>query len=72
MLQLKGYPSEESEGGGSDYGETSSTGTGNSDEDGDRKTKLGEYFEPTQVNRLKYYEGDKIIESRFGQSIRFR
>ena len=69
--QLKGYPSEESEGGGSDYGETSSTGTANSDADGDRKTKLGEYFEPTQVNRLKYYEGDKIIESRFGQSIRF-
>ena len=25
MKQLKGYPSEESEGGGSDYGETSST-----------------------------------------------
>ena len=36
-----------------------------------RETKIGEYFESTQINPLKFYEGDKIIQSRFGQSIRF-
>ena len=35
------------------------------------KTKLGEYFEYTPISRLKIYEGDKLIQSRFGQSIRF-
>lgn len=33
--------------------------------------KLGNYFTPTKINYLKFYEGDKIIQSRFGQSIRF-
>ena len=35
------------------------------------KTKLGEYFQYTPISRLKIYEGDKLIQSRFGQSIRF-
>jgi len=32
---------------------------------------LGEYFEEQQVNKLKFYEGDSVLQSRFGQSIRF-
>lgn len=32
----------------------------------------GEYYTPQQnIHKLKLYEGDKLIESRFGQSIRF-
>ena len=56
----------------SEYSTVSATGTpsgGSGDEE--RKTKLGEYFEPKQINPLKLYEGDRIIQSRFGQSIRF-
>lgn len=68
---LQGYPDEESGGGSKDYNETSQTGTANSSEEGDRKTKLGNYFETTQINPLRLYEGDKLIQSRFGQSIRF-
>ena len=68
---LQGYPTEEPDQGGGDYSETSQTGTPNSDGDGDRTGTFGEYFETTQINPLKYYEGDKIIQSRFGQSIRF-
>lgn len=34
--------------------------------------KLGNYFnEVDTLHRLKFYEGDTLIESRFGQSIRF-
>lgn len=68
---LQGLPSENSEDGSAGYSETSQTGTPNQGGAGDRKTKFGEYFEPTQINPLKYYEGDKVIQSRFGQSIRF-
>jgi len=69
--QLVGYPDEESGNSSKNYSETSQTGTANSSDSGDRKTKLGEYFESNQINPLKFYEGDKIIQSRFGQSIRF-
>ena len=55
----------------SDYSEVSQTGISNSESESDRKAKIGKYFEPTQINPLKLYEGDKIIQSRFGQSIRF-
>ena len=55
----------------SDYSEVSQTGISNSESESDRKAKIGKYFEPTQINPLKVYEGDKIIQSRFGQSIRF-
>jgi hypothetical protein len=55
-----------------EYSTVSATGTPSGGSGGeDRKTKLGEYFETTQINPLKLYEGDKIIQSRFGQSIRF-
>ena len=32
---------------------------------------FGNYFEPEFQHKLKLYEGDTIIQSRFGQSIRF-
>jgi hypothetical protein len=56
----------------SELNTNSKTGTpaGGSGTD-DRKTKIGKYFTPNQVNPLKFYEGDKIIQSRFSQSIRF-
>ena len=69
--QLQGLPVENSDSNSSGYSETSQTGTPNSGGYGDRSNKLGEYFEPTQINPLVYYEGDKVIQSRFGQSIRF-
>lgn len=53
------------------YNTISQTGIPNSSKETDKSSKLGEYFEPQQVNKLKLYEGDKIVESRFGQSIRF-
>lgn len=35
-------------------------------------SKLGKYFEPQlEIHKLRLYEGDYLIESRFGQSIRF-
>ena len=62
--------SEESQGNASSYSETSQTGTATSDTE-ERDSNLGEYFEPEVIHKLKLYEGDKILESRFGQSIRF-
>ena len=53
------------------YSTVSQTSTANSSNSEERNTKLGEYFEPQQVNKLKFYEGDSILQSRFGQSIRF-
>lgn len=53
-----------------DYKETSQTGTPNSSQDVDDSFE-NEYFEPTQINHLILYEGDKLIQTRFGQSIRF-
>ena len=53
------------------YSTISQTGTSNSSSSNERSTKLGKYFEPHQVNKLKLYEGDSILQSRFGQSIRF-
>lgn len=53
------------------YNKTSQTGIVNSSDSGDRDTQIGEYFEESQINKLLLYEGDKVIQSRFGQSIRF-
>jgi hypothetical protein len=54
------------------YREVSQTGISNtSSSETSREITIGEYFQPTKINRLKYYEGDKLIQSRFGQSIRF-
>ena len=72
-VDIKTYP--HTQPAGSDTNElstVSATGTpsGGSGTD-DRKTEIGKYFKEQQVNPLKLYEGDKVIQSRFGQSIRF-
>jgi hypothetical protein len=54
-----------------DYNTVAKTNTPNNSSESDRSTVIGEYFEPQQVNKLKLYEGDSILQSRFGQSIRF-
>lgn len=56
-----------------DYTEISETGTPNANtvNNQNRKTGLGNYFGYQKINPLLPYEGDKIIQSRFGQSIRF-
>jgi len=61
----------EKEQGGKDYNTVSQTSTTKNSSSNDRSTKLGKYFEEQQVNKLKFYEGDSILQSRFGQSIRF-
>jgi hypothetical protein len=70
--QLEGYPEEQDIQSSQDYRESSQTGTvSQSGGSEGRNTKLGEYFEERQINPLTLYEGDRIIQSRFGQSIRF-
>jgi hypothetical protein len=58
----------------SDYSRVQSTGitkTSGASDDTDLE-KYGDYFEPqVDIHKLKLYEGDYLIESRFGQSIRF-
>ena len=61
---------QDSKGDSSTYSETSQTGTAQSSTE-ERENELGEYFTPEGVHKLRLYEGDRIIESRFGQSIRF-
>jgi len=58
------------DGGASDYRTTSQTGTPKSSSEGGDALE-NEYFKTTQINPLQFYEGDKVIQSRFGQSIRF-
>jgi hypothetical protein len=53
-----------------DYSVVSQTGTSKSSSP-NSSIKIGKYFKTSQSNKLIQYEGDKIIESRFGQSIRF-
>lgn len=54
------------------FKENNATGTPNaSTNEQERSTDFGKYFTENKVNLLKPYEGDKIIQSRFGQSIRF-
>ena len=66
------HPSDEKDKGAttSNYKTTSQTGTPNSSAGDDNEIE-NEYFEPTQINPLQFFEGDKVIQSRFGQSIRF-
>jgi len=53
------------------YNKISQTGIVNSSDSTSRDTIIGKYFDDNQINRLRLYEGDRIIQSRFGQSIRF-
>ena len=59
----------------SSYNSTSNTGIANKTDSGDDETSgFGEYFEAEQnesIHQLKLFEGDTVIQSRFGQSIRF-
>ena len=59
----------------SSYNSTSNTGIANKTDSGDDETSgFGEYFESGQndsIHQLKLFEGDTVIQSRFGQSIRF-
>ena len=56
-----------------EYSKVKNTGISRSDtEDNTNLSKLGDYFEPqSNIHKLKLYEGDTLLESRFGQSIRF-
>lgn len=57
----------------SDYRKVSSTNIPRSENiEDDSNFGLGKYFKEIDgIHRLKMYEGDMLIESRFGQSIRF-
>jgi hypothetical protein len=57
----------------STYSRVSSTGISRSNTDNGKDFDgHGDYFEPQlNIHKLKLYEGDSLIESRFGQSIRF-
>jgi hypothetical protein len=55
----------------SDFREVGATGTPNaSSTNQNRTSSFGTYFTENNINDLKPYEGDKITQSRFGQSIR--
>lgn len=58
----------------SDYSKVQATGITKSSGTSDDTDlgKYGNYFEPQlDIHKLRLYEGDYLIESRFGQSIRF-
>jgi hypothetical protein len=68
-------PSKERKQTSQDYQNVSITGitkTGNNNTDSKYKENFGKYYESQPgIHKLKLYEGDSLIESRFGQSIRF-
>ena len=55
------------------YKEVSETGITKTNAEGaNAEGSYGKYYDTQEnIHRLKLYEGDKIIQSRFGQSIRF-
>ena len=56
----------------SQYSKVQKTGIQRTNQNNTETQGLGEYFEPQQgIHKLKLYEGDTLLESRFGQSIRF-
>lgn len=65
------YGSGNSAGNSDSYSTSNTTGMSSRDTSGESK-QYGDYFEKDdKIHRLKLYEGDTILESRFGQSIRF-
>lgn len=68
--QFDGYD-ESSSNKASSYSSVSQSGTANSTQVNSGGGVYGDYFEINNVNRLKLYEGDNLLQSRFGQSIRF-
>ena len=56
----------------SSYSKVATTGIARSNSDDSTEVDgYGEYFKYNPIHKLKLYEGDTLIESRFGQSIRF-
>lgn len=65
-------PYEENSNDSGNYNVNNKTQTPNaSSNNQSRTTSFGTYFTENQINELKPEEGDKIIQSRFGQSMRF-
>lgn len=70
-IDLVTYPNEDNSNNTADYKETSQTGTPNASTTNQNRTStFGTYFTQNNVSDLKPFEGDKITQSRFGQSIR--
>jgi hypothetical protein len=65
------YTQEEPSNKTDNYSTVSQTGTPASEEKNDKEYVFGDYFLQNKINKLKLYEGDKVLQSRFGQSIRF-
>lgn len=56
----------------SQYSKVQKTNINRTSTDKSKTKGFGDYFEPqTGIHKLKLYEGDTLLESRFGQSIRF-
>jgi len=72
-IQDKQIKYESSQNKGSGYSSISKTGISRSNLDSEAETGgYGDYFERNDsIHYLKLYEGDTLIQSRFGQSIRF-
>lgn len=66
----KFFPQKDTPSPSKDYKTVSQTGTPNSS-NSEVDEPSNEYFESSIINPLQFFEGDKLIQSRFGQSIRF-
>lgn len=65
-------PEESSNSKQGNYNKVQKTNISRSNSNQSNTVGFGEYFEPQLgIHKLKLYEGDSLIESRFGQSIRF-
>jgi len=65
-------PQPQKENTSTDYKEVETTGITKSSANESETIGYGKYYEPQLgIHKLKLYEGDTTIESRFGQSIRF-
>ena len=65
-------PKQNQQGKSSEYNKVQKTNISRTNSDKSSTQGLGDYFQPQQgIHKLKLYEGDTILESRFGQSIRF-
>jgi hypothetical protein len=65
-------PKTSQESNASQYNKVQKTGIDRKNQNQTQTQGLGDYFQPqVGIHKLKLYEGDTILESRFGQSIRF-
>jgi hypothetical protein len=54
------------------YNKVQKTNISRTNNDKSKTEGFGDYFQPQEgIHKLKLYEGDTVLESRFGQSIRF-